>query len=291
MTLPRLNRLIAALERGRTAFGIFSPVGDIHSAVQLSTSRYDGVILEGEHVGWDVRGLRDCLQYLLDPARIAAAGSPAAGVTPIARIPANGVERNQFLVKQALDAGTYGIVFPHIATVEDAYAAVAACRYSRPKDRPLYEPAGRRGDGPFQAARYWGVDMAEYYRRADVWPLAKDGELLVVIQIESVAGAANLRDIVREVPGIGIVLIGEGDLAQDVGYPRQGEHPAVVEVIDSIAAVCHEAGVVVGHPKAEAGNLRRLIDGGFRYLMCAAPRSFEMLDAARTAAGRRKGAD
>ena len=43
----------------------------------------------------------------------------------MARIPANGVEKNQFLAKQALDMGCYGIMWPHISTVEEAYNAVA----------------------------------------------------------------------------------------------------------------------------------------------------------------------
>jgi tripartite-type tricarboxylate transporter receptor subunit TctC len=68
----------------------------------------------------------------------------------MARIPANGVEMNQFLAKQALDLGCYGIMWPHISTVEEAYNAVAACRYARLKDKPLYEPQGIRGDGPMQ---------------------------------------------------------------------------------------------------------------------------------------------
>jgi 4-hydroxy-2-oxoheptanedioate aldolase len=45
-------------------------------------------------------------------------------LTPTVRIPANGVEKNQFLAKQALDLGCYGIVWPHISTVEEAYNAV-----------------------------------------------------------------------------------------------------------------------------------------------------------------------
>lgn len=48
----------------------------------------------------------------------------------------------------------YGVIWPHVATVEQAYNAVASCRYARPKHAPLYEPKGARGDGPVTAARY-----------------------------------------------------------------------------------------------------------------------------------------
>ena len=88
------------------------------------------------------------------------------------RIPPNGGEYNQWLAKQALDLGVYGVLWPHISTVDQARNAVAACRYPRLPTAPLYEPAGIRGDGPTTAVRYWGLTQQEYYGKADVWPLA-----------------------------------------------------------------------------------------------------------------------
>ncbi|MCX8997080.1 aldolase/citrate lyase family protein [Rhizobiaceae bacterium BDR2-2] len=285
MTAARLNGIIARLERNETAFSLFSPVNS-DFAVELQASGYDGVVFEGEHRGWDIVGLRDSLQYLLNRAQILAGGSPAPAVTPLARIPSNGGEFNQFLAKQALDAGCYGVVWPHVSTVEEAYNAVAACRYPRLKDKPLYEPAGIRGDGPAQAARYWGLSQQDYYRRADVWPLAPEGEILVVIQIEDTKGIDNLSDMLKSVPGIGAVLIGEGDLSQELGYPRQTEHPAVLEAMAAIVAICNENGVVVGHPHVSGTNAARLTAEGFRFMMCGAPRSFATLEAARRAAAK-----
>lgn len=284
-TLPRLNGLIRALESGRHALSLFAPC-EVETAVELQGSAYDGIVFEGEHRGWDVRALRDSLQYLLSRAQIAKSGSVAPAVTPLARIPANGVERNQFLAKQALDIGCYGVVWPHISTTEEAYNAVAACRYPRLKDKPLYEPAGIRGDGPMQAARYWGLSLDEYYNRADVWPLAPQGEILVVIQIEDTQGIANLRDILGNVPGIGVVLIGEGDLSQELGYPRQLEHPAVMEAKAQIVAICKEHDVVVGHPHVDTSNMQEVVDEGYRFLMCASPRSFGALEKIRGLIGR-----
>jgi 4-hydroxy-2-oxoheptanedioate aldolase len=279
-TLPRLNGVVRALEAGRHAFSLLAPC-EVETAVELQASKYDGVVFEGEHRGWDIRALRDSLQYLLNRGQIARAGSVAPAITPMARIPANGIEKNQFLAKQALDLGCYGIVWPHISTVEEAYNAVAACRYPRLKDKPLYEPRGIRGDGPMQAARYWGVTQQEYYERADVWPLAKDGEILVVIQIEDTNGINNLPDMLKDVPGIGTVLIGEGDLSQELGYPRQYEHRAVLDAMAEIVSICKQHNVVVGHPHVEPSNAERVIAEGYRYLMCAAPRSFATLEKAR----------
>src|SRR5215813_6019910 len=180
--IPRLNGVIRALEQGVPAFTTFSPA-EIESALALSVSKYDGVVFEMEHNFWDPRALRDCLQYMLNRKQIASTGSLAPTVTPMVRIPPNGGEKNQWLAKQALDIGVYGVLWPHISTVDQAYNAVAACRYPRLKTAPRFEPAGIRGDGPHTAARYWGIGNQEYYKKADVWPLDPNGEILVGLMI------------------------------------------------------------------------------------------------------------
>jgi 4-hydroxy-2-oxoheptanedioate aldolase len=283
--LPRLNKIIAALESGQTAFTTFASA-DRESAIAMSTANYDGVVFEMEHNPWDAGALRDGLQYLLNRGQIARAGSIVPQVTPMVRIPPNGSEKSQIFAKQALDLGAYGIIWPHISTVEEAYNAVAACRYPRLSGAPLYEPQGIRGDGPTAAVRYWGVTQQEYYERADVWPLNPKGEILVMLMMEDTRGIDNLSDILTQVPGIGAILIGEGDLSQELGYPRQTEHKAVLEAMADIVAICKQRGVVVGHPHVTAANAERVIAEGYRYLMSAAPRSFADLRAARGLAGR-----
>jgi hypothetical protein len=72
--------------------------------------------------------------------------------------------------------------------------------------------------------RYWGLSQPDYYARADIWPLAPQGEILAIIQCEDVKAIENLPRILQEVKGIGVVLIGEGDLSQELGHPREYEH-------------------------------------------------------------------
>jgi 4-hydroxy-2-oxoheptanedioate aldolase len=283
--MTRLNGVIRALESGQAAFGTFAPA-DVESALWASTSGYDGVIYEMEHRPWDAAVLRDSLQYMLNPKQIAAAGSVAPKVTPMVRIPPNGGEMNQWLAKQALDIGVYGIVWPHVSTAEQAYNAVAACRYPRRKSAELYEPAGARGDGPATAARYWGLDGAEYYRKADVWPLAPDGEIFVMLMIEDIAGIENLDEMLTKVPGIGGVLIGEGDLSQELGHPREYDHPEVVSAMGEIVRTCKARGVPVGHPHVDSKNVERVLAEGYRILLAAPVRSFAALESGKKLAGR-----
>jgi 4-hydroxy-2-oxoheptanedioate aldolase len=283
--LPRLNGIIRALEQGQAAFTCFSPA-EIDSALAMSASKYDGVVFEMEHNPWDGRALRDCLQYMLNRGQIAKSASIVPAVTPMVRIPVNGIEKGQWHAKQALDLGCYGIVWPHISTAEEAYNAVAACRYPRLASAARYEPAGIRGDGPTGAVRYWGVSQQEYYTKADVWPLDPQGEIFVILQIEDTKGVANLPEMLKKVPGIGAILIGEGDLGQELGYPRQYEHPELLKHMAEVVKVCKTHNVVVGHPHVEAGNAERIIAEGYRFLMCAPVRSYGHLDKARQLAGR-----
>jgi 4-hydroxy-2-oxoheptanedioate aldolase len=282
--IPRLNGIIRALESGKPAFTSFAKL-DRQTAIELSDSPYDGIVYEMEHNPYDITALTDALQYMLNRGQILKTGSPAPAVTPIARIPANGAEMNQSFSKQVLDRGVYGVIWPHINNVAQAYNAVASCRYGRPKNAPLYEPQGKRGDGPMSAARYWGLTQAEYYSRADVWPLVPQGEIFVMLMIESVAGIENLDDILANVPGVGGVLIGEGDLSQELGYARQYEHPVVLEAMAKIVASCKKHNVVVGHPHVTSANLDRLLAEGYRFLMSAPSRSYGVVGKAREMAG------
>lgn len=284
MSKHRLNGIIRAWEQGKPAFTAFSKI-DRQSAIDMSEAPYDGIVFEMEHNPYDVAALGDALQYMLNRKQIAAAGSVAPGVTPLARIPANGVEMNQSFAKQVLDRGVYGVITPHVATVEQAWNAVASCRYARPKHAPLYEPRGVRGDGPANAARYWGLSQQEYYAKADVWPLAPHGELLAGLMIESTQAIDNLDDILANVPGVGFVLIGEGDLSQELGLARQYEHPEVLAAMAQIVATCHKHQVKVGNPHVTGSNYERLLQEGYGFLMSAPQRSYGVIGKAREMAG------
>ncbi len=282
--IRRLNGIIRTFEQGKPAFTAFSKL-DVQTAIEMTDAPYDGIVYEMEHNPYDVTALGHALQYMLSRKTIVESGSVAPSVTPIARIPANGIEMNQAFAKQVLDRGVYGVVWPHVATVSQAYNAVASCRYARPKSAPLYEPKGVRGDGPAIAARYWGLTQQEYYVKADVWPLAPHGELLVGLMCETPEAIENLDDILSNIPGIGFILIGEGDLSQALGFPRQYEHPEVLDAMRQIVSICKKHDVVVGNPHTTAKNLERLLEEGYRFLMSAPTRSYGVVGKGRELAG------
>ena len=285
MTETRLNGVIAAFEKGEVAFGTFVPP-EIGAAQTAADAAYDGIIFEMEHNPYDITKLRHALQYMLNRRELTAAATPAPRVTPLVRVPVNGGEMSQWIAKQVLDLGVYGIIWPHVCTVEQAKAAVAACRYARPKGMPNYEPAGQRGDGPRHAARYWGITQAEYYERADVWPIDPKGEILVGMMCEKVEAMENLADILEQVPGIGLVIIGEGDLSQNMGYPRQYDHPEVVAGMTRIRETCKRFNVICGHPHVDMKNIDDILEKGYRWLQTAPLTTFPALEHGRRIAGR-----
>lgn len=283
--MTRLNKVIGALEKGERSFATFAPAS-MESALWVSSAGYDGVIYEMEHRPWDPTLLRDTMQYMLDRKQIVADASLTPQVAPIVRIPANGGEMNQWLAKQALDMGVFGVVWPHVSTAEQAYNAVSACRYPRLKSAPRYEPAGVRGDSPTTAARFWGMSNKEYYKRADVWPLAPEGEILVILMIEDLEGLNNLEEILGKVPGIGAVLVGEGDLSQELGCPREYDHPDLAKAMGEIVRICKEHKVPVGHPHVGPKNVEQVINKGFDLLLASPVRTFEALEKGKKLSGR-----
>ena len=152
--------------------------------------------------------LRASLQFLLNRKRVAEGGGLMADPTPVVRIPPNTREQNQWVIKQALDTGVYGLILPHLDTVEGAMSAVQSARYPQVPGVADFEPHGERGWWQRIAPRYWGLSAAEYYDAADLWPLDPDGNLLLMGIVEEPTGVRNLPDILREVKGIGAVWAG-----------------------------------------------------------------------------------
>src|SRR6266705_2388219 len=77
-------------------------------------------------------------------------------------------------------------------------------------------PLALSGHTSTAAVRHWGLSQQDYYARADVWPLNAKGEVFVILMMEDTHGIEALPAILQKVPGIGAILIGEGDLSQEL---------------------------------------------------------------------------
>ncbi len=243
----RLNKIIHRLEQGRPAMR-----GE------------DWLWIEGEHAPFDPKGFSVRVAEMLKDRD--ADGRPR--VTPLVRVPMDGdeVDRNKWMVKQVLDMGFMGIVFPHIDTKEQAMDAVRAIRYPPQRTSKYPKPPGVRGYGPNTAAGLWGLSIPEYVLRADLWPLNPDGELFAMMMIESARAAKNIREI-AQVPGVSAILLIPSDLATQLGLPpneTDKNYPEVTAVWQAGLKACQDLKVVCAVVDAVEKNLKQRVAEGFR---------------------------
>lgn len=286
----RLNRTIETLEAGHPVFGLATGNFSLVNARSLAVSDLDFIIIDMEHSPMDVETLQTFILGMVDVRSAVAKGSTQMDVTPILRIPANGRENAEFLVKQALDVGAYGVMFPFVDTREEAINAIRAMRYPQPRGDAQSEPRGIRGSSPGNAAWIWGVP--NYVQKADVWPLDPQGELLAVLQIETIAGVENIEEI-ASVPGVGAIFIGPADLSLAYGVP--GNHSDVVAAIDRVLAACQANDLPCGLT-TNAGNVEERLAQGFDFVTISwggdagiSGAASEALGVAREASGRAGG--
>jgi 4-hydroxy-2-oxoheptanedioate aldolase len=100
---------------------------------------------------------------------------------------------------------------------------------------------GRRGvHGNATAAEIWGVSQDEYVKRADVWPLNPEGELLLGLKLEDKYALKN-ADANLKIPGIAFAEWGPGDMAMSLGVPAGRDSindPRMRDARSTVLAAC-----------------------------------------------------
>lgn len=258
-----LNPAIEKFLQGQPAIGVSTSDFSLDLAQTIARAGVDFVRMEMEHAAFDAETIRLFLIGMNDKAAYLRRGSAQLPAAPVVRIPTYGRESSDWIVKQALDAGMMGIKFPTIDTREQALRAVRSMRYPPARGARYPEPAGLRGKGAGNAVWFWGVDGAEYERRADLWPLNPDGDLLAIIMIESAEGLRNVDDI-ASVPGVGVLYVGNvGDLPASLGVPPGA--PEVEAGLQRTLQACKKHNVMCGAVVDEK-NIAQRIKEGWRYL-------------------------
>jgi 4-hydroxy-2-oxoheptanedioate aldolase len=166
-------------------------------------------------------------------------------LTPLVRVPENALSP----IGKALDAGAAGVVVPLVNTREDAELAVAGTRYP---------PEGVRSFGPLRASMLLGLDTDAVNRK-----------ILCLVMIESVAGLANVDEIVST-PGVDGVLVGPADLALTMGIRLRESWREDSELLKRIQLVqnsCARHGRIAGIAAGSAVEAAEFVNSGFT--MCA----------------------
>ena len=265
---PSWNRVGALLAEGQVVFGIFSGERTPETAAQVAQQELADFVFYSLETGPFDLPTMSAYQEALSPPAARGAANPHPVLLRIPPI-RDGMEAAAERTAAGLDAGAYGIVFPHVETAEEARHAVASMR---PEGT-----GGLRGAPAAEAARVFGASPEEYAARADVWPLDPAGELVSMLLIEDEIGIANALEIVST-PGISIVSPGPGDLRR----AYEGDMEAVEAAIQTVLAACLETGVPCGIT-AGPDDIAARIEQGFRVFIVTSP---EALAVGHEAAGR-----
>ncbi|MEC8951013.1 MAG: aldolase/citrate lyase family protein [Pseudomonadota bacterium] len=245
-----VNRVIENLFQDKPAIGTFT---------QTPETDIDFTVIDEQYGDFDVNDVRKVLVDM-------RVNNRPPIVAPIVRIPLAVRDAPQDVVRQLLDAGVFGIMFPDIETHEQATAAISSMRFPQTASTADQVPPGLRGSGYGSAPEYWGTSEEEYRTQADVWPLDPAGKLVAMIQIESLAGIRALNEIL-EVPGIGVIFLGPTDLASSIGAEGPNA-PSVEALVQEVLQVCLARNIPCGYPivanshqEAERETARRLAEG------------------------------
>ena len=195
-----------ALAAGEKQIGCWMSFADGQAGEIMGTAGFDWLVIDGEHAPNDIRSIRDQL--------IALAASASH---PVVRVPIG----ETWMIKQVLDVGAQTVLVPMVESGDQARELVRAC---------TYPPTGTRGVGAMGGRATMFGSIPDYIPTAD-------GEICLLVQVESRAGLAALDDILA-VEGVDGVFIGPADLSTDMGFQGDSAAPEVrAAIADAIARI------------------------------------------------------
>lgn len=212
LTNPALEKMRA----GHAALGLSVRLARSADIARIArASGHDFLFIDTQHAIFNLETI----------AHIANAAL-AIGIAPLVRV--RGLDDPD--VPLLLDSGVTGIVFPDIATAEQARRAVARCKFP---------PIGKRSVGAnFPQFDGRGVPLK------DAVP-ALNRSTIAAVMIETVEGLDNVEEIAK-VDGLDVVHVGSNDLLVDMGKPGRFDDPAIDAALDKVIKVATANGKFPG---------------------------------------------
>ena len=168
---------------------------------------------------------------------------------------ANPENSNAAIVRQ-LNAGHMSVNMEAVESVAEVRDVVKAMR--------LTSAGGTRPEtGLENAAAYWGLSVDEYKKKADVWPLNKNGELFIATIIESLPGLEHVREIAAD-PAVAQLCAGDGTLGGVFRGDPAGREAAAAKIL----AACKEFKKPCGFPVNNPQEMeQRMAEGWTVFIM------------------------
>ena len=244
------NQVKVRLRAGQAASGpIISEMRTVGPVKLMALAGFDFLFLDMEHSMFDYDTIGSLAQMAL-----------ACGICPLVRP----TDTTYAHVARALDSGAQGVIIPRVDTRAQAEAAVSFAKYP---------PLGRRGAG--------GDGRNAYERRSALQAVEEsNSESLVVLQIESTDGLANL-DAIASTPGVDVLLIGPQDLSISLGVHGNFTDPTFIEAAQRVVDAGVRHGVATGMVEKDPAAFERWHTMGMRFLVCSSDSNYLREGAAR----------
>ena len=217
------------LKQGDLLIGTFMTLPSPEIAEILAELGFDWLFVDMEHTTLDVGDVQRILH---------AVGDTCACVV---RVPSS----DEAWLKKVLDAGTNGVIIPHVNSADEVRYLVRTC---------LYPPDGSRSVGMSRAQKY-GIRFNDYVKNAN-------RSVAVIPQIEHREGVQNVEEIIK-VPGIAAVFIGPYDLSSSMGKLGEIEDPQVKKSITLVKNACKREELPVGIFCLDTEGASSSIEQGF----------------------------
>ncbi len=268
-----INKAVELLKQNQPIYYVGAHCGHVltfDQGTQDAQSWADYINIGMEHGCFDMTGLDNYIKGL-----IAGGPTKSGHRTPsvIVELPSEGVNEqvirfNAWQIRQILARGVHGILLCQAECPDAVRAFVESCRYPT-HTYGVGEGLGRgtRGVGSEGSASVvWGTDSQGYINSADPWPINPNGELLLGLKIESVAGLERCEEILR-VPGIGFAEMGPGDMSMSMGIRRDDPKEArrLMNAKQRVNLACKENDIAfLAHVSKE--NIAEQISSGARVM-------------------------
>ena len=157
---------------------------------------------------------------------------------------------NAAIVRQ-LNAGHSSVSMEAVESAQEVRDVIKAMRF--------VSAGGTRPEtGLENAAAYWGLTVDQYTQKADVWPINRNGELIISVIIESREGLAKAREIAAE-PGVGQIFAGYGTLGGVFSGDPAGREAAVATILSA----CKEFKIPCGFPVFNSAEMEQRTKEGW----------------------------
>jgi 4-hydroxy-2-oxoheptanedioate aldolase len=226
---------------GEVAHGSWVNLGSPVSAEIMGNAGFDWVLIDLEHgVGNDAMMFQQ-LQALESTA-----------TTTLVRID----ELSRPKAQRILDAGSAGIMFPRIETVEEAVLAASML---------YYPPKGIRGMAKMIRSSGFGKAVNEYQQ--------KEKSMIGIVQVETASALKNI-DGIAAVDGVDVLFVGPSDLTLALGIFNQFNHSIYQDAIKNVSQAAKKHGKATGVLLQNINEYEMYYKLGYRVLACGGDAAF-----------------